>query len=193
MVFSLCYILVQYEIRLLDVLLALKADCVLDCNSDSAASSLRDVGFPLCWHLRDHIWAPSLVWGSLKPRQATTEGSEPSGATKLVGAGAWDVRGEAESWGCAAGEGKGGSCRALQLSKGRLWRRRWLLARGKGHKLPQGKFPTDSRKVSPHEGGQTWSRTQKKVGISVPWSHSNLAGTLPWATCPQLALLRVGV
>lgn len=32
-----------------------------------------------------------------------TDGSEPSGATKLVGAGAWAVQGEAESWVCAVG------------------------------------------------------------------------------------------
>lgn len=132
------------------------------------------------------------AWGSLKPRQAMTEGSEPSGATKLVGAGAWDVRGEAESWGCA-GEGKGGILLLSAAIEGRLWRRWRLLARGKGHKLPQGRFPTDSRKVSPHEGGQTLEQDPEEGGNFRPWSHSNLAGTLSWATCPQLALLRVGV
>ena len=57
----------QYEIQLLDILLAVKADCSLGCNSDSAASSLRDVGFPLCWHWRDQIWVLGLVWVSPKP------------------------------------------------------------------------------------------------------------------------------
>lgn len=37
-------------------------------------------------------------------------------------------------------------------------------ARGNGHKLHQGKFQLDTRKVSPHEGGQTLEQDPEEGG-----------------------------
>ena len=48
-----------------------------------------------------------------------------------------------------------------------------------GHKLHQGKFQLDSRKVSRNEGGQTLEQDPEEGGNFHPWRYSDLAGTLP--------------